>query len=473
MNLQTFASRARARLAVAAASALLSTIAAAQVATPLVAGPIPAVGPPGTDLTRNYPQLASEPNFDLSRRGYIEEEFFFEGTATRYSTPSMANGVVVSSGHPYKTRMIVRRPAEAAKFNGVVIVEWVNVTAGYNLDLHWETSREYLTREGYAYVGVSAQRVGVQQPPYGLTAWSPTRYGTLDVTAGGTITNDSLSYDIFSQAGQAIRSRPELLGGMRPLMLLAVGASQSAQRLTLYYNSIEPLHHVYDGYLLHILGGPFRTDIRAKLLRINTENEIGVLNQAAIRQPDSNTFRSWEIAGASHVGYWFMMYRMQLVARDALAPSNFTCDKPPLSHIPTMYVLNAGYDHLVDWVRTGRKPPQAEPIQVTSVSPLVIPRDANGHVLGGIRLATIDVPTATNTGVNSWASFCILYGSHEPFGPAKVASLYPTHDSYVHAVRQVAHRNVREGFVLEEDAKEIIRDARDSRVGTPNPLPIP
>ena len=127
--------------------------------------------------------------------------------------------------------------------------------------------------------------------PTASPTWSPTRYGTLDVTAGGTITNDSLSYDIFSQAGQAIRSRPELLGGVRPLMLLAVGASQSAQRLTLYYNSIQPLHHVYDGYLLHILGGPFRTDIRPKLLRINTENEIVVLNQAAMRQPDSNTFR--------------------------------------------------------------------------------------------------------------------------------------------------------------------------------------
>jgi hypothetical protein len=473
VNLQTFASRTRARLAAAAAAALLSTLAAAQVATPAVTGPVPALGPPGTDLTRNYPQLASEPNFDLSRRGYVEEEYFFEGTATRYSTPAMANGVAVSSGHPYKTRLIVRRPDEAAKFNGVVIVEWVNVTAGYNFDAHWQLSREYLTREGYAYVGVSAQRVGVQQPPYGLTAWSPTRYGTLDVTAGGSITDDSLSYDIFSQAGQAIRSRPELLGGVQPLMLLAVGASQSANRLTSYYNSIEPLHRVYDGYLLSILGGPFRTDIRTKMLRINTENEIAVLNQAPVRQPDSNNFRSWEIAGASHVGYRLQIYRWQLVARDALAPFNFNCDRQPLSHVPTHYVMNAGYAHLVDWVRTGRRPPRAEPIQVTSTSPTVLPRDANGHVFGGIRLAEVDAPTATNTGVNSGASFCILYGSHEPFGAAKIASLYPTHQDYVQAVRQVTNRNVRDGFVLEEDAKEIIRDARNSRVGTPNPLPIP
>jgi hypothetical protein len=315
MNPSILSHRTRAGLLTIAA-ALLSGIAAAEVATPVITGPVPAVGAPGTDLTRNYPQMASEPNFDLSKRGYVEEEYFFQGTASIYQTPGLADGVAVSAGNPYKSRMIVRRPANLAKWNGIVLVEWVNVTSGYNLDLMWETSREYITRQGYAYVGVSAQRVGVQQPPYGLTAWSPTRYGSLDVTAGGKITDDSLSYDIFSQAAQAIRSRPEMLGGGRPLMLLALGASQSASRLTLYYNSMQPLHKVYDGFVLNTLGGPFRTVVKAKLLRVNTENEVALLNAAAIRQPDSNTFRSWEIAGASHVGYWFMNYRQGLVARD-------------------------------------------------------------------------------------------------------------------------------------------------------------
>jgi hypothetical protein len=472
MNPSILSHRTRAGLLTIAA-ALLSGIAAAEVATPVITGPVPAVGAPGTDLTRNYPQMASEPNFDLSKRGYVEEEYFFQGTATSYQTPALADGVAVSAGNPYKSRLIVRRPANLAKWNGIVLVEWVNVTSGYNLDLMWETSREYITRQGYAYVGVSAQRVGVQQPPYGLTAWSPTRYGSLDVTAGGKITDDSLSYDIFSQAAQAIRSRPEMLGGGRPLMLLALGASQSASRLTLYYNSMQPLHKVYDGFVLNTLGGPFRTDVKAKLLRVNTENEVALLNAAAIRQPDSNTFRSWEIAGASHVGYWFMNYRQGLVARDGLNPLNFSCDKQPLSHIPHLYVLNAGYDAMVDWVRKGKAPPRAEPIQVTSVTPAVLPRDANGHVFGGIRLATIEVPTATNTGVNSGASFCVLYGSHEPFSAEKIAALYPSHEAYVQAVRQATHRIVREGFVLEEDGKEIIRDAMDSTIGKPTPRPIP
>jgi hypothetical protein len=53
-------------------------------------------------------------------------------------------------------------------------------------------SQDHLVRAGYAYVGVSAQRVGVQVPPGGLTAWSPGRYGSLDVTDNGTITDDSL-----------------------------------------------------------------------------------------------------------------------------------------------------------------------------------------------------------------------------------------------------------------------------------------
>jgi len=265
-------------------------------------------------------------------------------------------------------------------------------------------SRDYLTREGYAFVAVSAQRVGVHATPYGLIAWSPVRYGTLDVTDGGTITDDSLCYDIFSQAVKAIRdplgAGVNMLDGLRPKLFMAVGLSQSASRLTLYYNSIQPLHKVYDGFVLHVGGGPFRTDVGTKLIRVNTENEI-VRGQADRRQPDSQVFRGWEIAGASHVEYWEVMYRMPIVTRDQLAPPNFACDRQPLSHVSNKYVLNAAYHHMVKWIEHNMPPPIAEPITVTSVSPLVIPRDAYGLVFGGIRLAEVDAPTATNTGANS------------------------------------------------------------------------
>ena len=170
---------------------------------PVVTGPIPANVPPG-DASHDYPQLATSLDLarplDLASLGYVEEEYFFSGTANVYNTPTLATGTIASSGHPYKSRIIVRRPTSPARFNGTVLVEWVNVTSGYNNDTLVRQSQDHLVRAGFAYVGVSAQRVGVQVPPGGLTAWSPTRYGTLDVTDNGTITDDSLSYDIFSQA---------------------------------------------------------------------------------------------------------------------------------------------------------------------------------------------------------------------------------------------------------------------------------
>jgi len=189
--------------------ALWAGVATAGVPIPVVTGPIPANVPPG-DPSHDYPQLATSLDLarplDLASLGYVEEEYFFSSTANVYNTPTLATGTIVSSGHPYKSRIIVRRPTSPARFNGTVLVEWVNVTSGYNNDTLVRQSQDHLVRAGFAYVGVSAQRVGVQVPPGGLTEWSPIRYGSLDVTDNGTITDDALSYDIFSQAAQAIRT---------------------------------------------------------------------------------------------------------------------------------------------------------------------------------------------------------------------------------------------------------------------------
>src|SRR5438132_8883341 len=168
---------------------------------------------------------------DRSSLWYDEEEYFFSGTANVYNTPPLTTATVVSSGHPYKSRVIVRRPTSAAKFNGTVLVEWVNVTSGYNNDVMFRASQDHLIRAGYAYVGVSAQRVGVHGPA-GLIAWSPARYGTLDVTDPGTVGNDGLSYDVFSQAAQAIRTPvgASILGGLPVQRGIAMRAPQSPGR---------------------------------------------------------------------------------------------------------------------------------------------------------------------------------------------------------------------------------------------------
>src|SRR5690606_12658760 len=164
-------------LAAAAGLLLAGNSAVAQVANPnvtLVPGTQPG------DPSRNYPQFATA--YDIRRQGYVEQEYFIDGKAIRYATPERANATVISSGHPYRTRLLVRRPASAKRFNGMVIVEWLNVTSGHDLDVLWLSTAEHLMRQGYAYVGVSAQRVGVHAPGTGLASWSPQRYGSLDVT---------------------------------------------------------------------------------------------------------------------------------------------------------------------------------------------------------------------------------------------------------------------------------------------------
>ena len=161
----------------------------AAVPEAVINGPIP-LDPQGhPSLNMIYSSSAIE----LASRGFIEEEFFIEGSANRYSNSEMENSTIVDSGHRYKTRLIVRRPESAAQFNGVVVVEWINVTGGPDKDIDWWQSGEHFIRNGYAYVAVSAQQMGIDT----MQTWSSQRYSSLDVTHDGMATRDELSYDIF------------------------------------------------------------------------------------------------------------------------------------------------------------------------------------------------------------------------------------------------------------------------------------
>ena len=134
--------------------------AAAQVQPATITGPIAVTVPPG-DPSRDF--IFSTSAIDLAGYGYVEEEFFIEGTANRYTTPELATGRIVDGGPPYKTRLVVRRPASPDRFNGTVVVEWNNVTAGRDLDIDWFQAGAYFVRNGFVWIGVSAQRAS--SPP--------------------------------------------------------------------------------------------------------------------------------------------------------------------------------------------------------------------------------------------------------------------------------------------------------------------
>jgi hypothetical protein len=439
---------------------------------PTITGPIPVTAPPG-DASHGF--VFSPAAVDLASHGYIEEEFFIEGTANRYTRPEMATAEVLDSGHAYKTRFVVRRPTSRDAFNGTVVVEWNNVTAGRDLDIDWFQSWPHFVRAGYAWVGVSAQRVGVDA----LREWSPERYGSLDVTHDGMVERDELSYDIFAAVGRAVRESPNaaVMGGLSVDHVIATGHSQSAGRLATYLNNVHPIDPVYEGVVVHGGGSRIRDDLDVKVWKLLAETDLG--RQAAIRQPDTTSFRTWEVAGSSHVDIFFAVESAKVTAamdgwteKEALADlpaageRSGRCDLPEYSRVPFRYVMNAAYDHMVRWVEAGVPPPTASPVDADSVGPpAVFARDERGNATGGIRLAAHAVPTAMNAGQNTGAGFCRLYGAHEPFDAATLAGLYPSHDVYVAAVREIAEANVAAGYILAEDGEETIRLAEQSAIG--------
>jgi hypothetical protein len=343
-------------------------------------------------------------------------------------------------------------------------VEWTNVTGSRDLEMDWFQSAEHFIRAGYAWVGVSAQHVGVDA----LKAWSPSRYGTLDVTEGGKITNDALSYDIMAATSVVVRgkAKTDVMGGLKVERVIASGHSQSAGRLAGYVNSVHPLNPVFDGVVLHGGGGKIRTDLDVKVWKMLSETDV---RGPAARQDDTGKFRTWEVAGTSHVDSESARHFAEIARLNANPAANGAaagqCEKPTYSQVPFRYVFDAAYDHMVRWIKDGTPPPSAPPIEFSDATPPTIVRDPNGIALGGIRLAEEAVPTAVNTGQNSGPAFCRLYGSHIEFDQDKLAALYPTHKAYVAAVKDVTEKNLKAGYILKADAEATIAAAERFPIG--------
>jgi len=435
------------------AAAAPETATAPPVAVPSVRGPLPGTvpgDPKSPDLAGTYPFFATPDN--LAARGYVEEEFLISGRAGGWDTA----GARVAEDIPYTTRIVVRRPAKPHRFTGTALVEWQNVTAGYDLDALW--SPDHMMRSGYAWVGVSAQRVGVNQ----LRGWSPARYGSLDVTGGGRFVTDQLSYDVFAQAASAVRDPAGIapLGELTVDQVLAIGASQSAGRMRTYYDVVLPqVTPVFDGYAFIVGAAPSR---------VGPEPVFQVLSETDVRTPigrraDSDVFRRWEVAGAAHSGWAGQVYRAPLAERDLGGTTEYQCGTPPFSRVPLGHVVSAAYDHLASWAAGGPVPPSAPYLGFAPDGSKV--RDELGLAQGGIQLSQVSVPIARNTGDNSGASFCVLFGTHVPFDDATLDDLYRNHGQYVSSVGAADRANVRAGYLLAADAAANHRAAVHSTIG--------
>ena len=101
----------------------------------------------------------------LAPFGYTEQELFVSGTATD-STGASA---------PYTTRIVVFRPTSEKRFNGTVMLDWVNVTAQFENAVDTMEAREMLLREGFARQ--IPKRVALEFTERGRVSWDHGKLG--------------------------------------------------------------------------------------------------------------------------------------------------------------------------------------------------------------------------------------------------------------------------------------------------------
>ncbi|WP_442930662.1 alpha/beta hydrolase domain-containing protein [Mycolicibacterium sp. 050232] len=418
--------------------------------------------------------------YDLATLGYGAEEFFVSGTAGSFSD-------VVASEADYTTRIVVISPNDPTKSNGTVIIEWLNVSGGIDAPAVWLMAHREIAREGYAYVAVSAQRVGVEGGDslvganMSLKAQDPERYSALHHPG------DAFAYDIFTQVGRLVRDGA--IDGLGPETILAVGESQSAMFLTTYVNDVDPDAAVFDGFLVHSRFGtaaspdgtsalnasrpvPFRDDLRVPVLTVLTETDVvdGHLpGYHRARRPDSAMFRAWEIAGTSHADNYTIRVGFidtgsaplpDIVA--AYAPTDrlmgvelsYFINFAPQHH----YVLQAAIASLTRWIREGKAPVSVPPLELTDDEPVRFALDANGIAAGGVRTPWVDVPIARTSGLAPDESpMSFLFGSGELFDVGRLRELYPGGGAeYLHRFTAALDRAVEAGVIVRADRAEIL-----------------
>lgn len=456
--------------------------------------------------------------------GYVEEELFIGGTATSFdatATPDDGFWTATPGAEAeYRTRVIVRRPAAAEDFSGTVVVEWFNVSA-IEAAPDWGYLSEEIGWEGHAYIGVSAQAQGVEggatildvqvdpdaaeeatgatgdtgpagTDASGLTNIDPERYGTL------THPGDAYAFDIFTQVGRATTEAPDqLLGGLVPTQVIALGESQSAIFLSTLVNAVHPLDPVFDSFLIHSRGatvapldGDFlgaaeaadptaaltqgvliRTDLGVPVFIFEAETDLTLLGYAHARQPDTELIRTWEVAGTAHADAH--TFRSMLGGpRDAGVGSLLGCTEP-INTGPHHEVVQAALHHLVAWAAGGDPPPAGEPLSLAPGDEVAIARDELGMAVGGVRNPLVDVPVAVPSGdppgdasiedlASGEADLCILFGSTRSLDQNTLADLYGTADNYLAAFRTSAEEAVTAGFLLSGDADQLIAEAEEN-----------
>jgi len=296
---------------------------------------------------------------------YEAKEYFISGTT--------------SSGTPYRTRIVIRKPKDNAKFNGLILAESMH-PSGNPWVFHF--TQAYAMTSGV--IGLEV----LTTTPAGLAAANEARYKDLTVPNGA-------ANDILAQVGALIKSdhKDNPLAGLPIRKIILAGSSASAAAVQNYLTNahmaqrLADMKPIYDGFMPTSANGQIPA-IDVPTILVPTMRETFAGNGTA--QPDNDKLRVYEFAGMAHID-----------SRVAGAYYPDPC-RYPISRYPLGAEMAVALDKLFAWVDKGVAPPHADRFYV-DFNPdnkpkldrekgVLLALDEFGNVKGGIRNTYVDVP---------------------------------------------------------------------------------
>lgn len=399
--------------------------------------PIAAASPEITGPGKFYETLMElKPTDDLAHFNYVTKEYFVSGTA---------------NGQPYKTRIVIRKPAENSKFSGLILAESMHPSGN-----PWMFHFTHVYSMSSGHIGVEI----LTSTPQGFREFNPERYKDLVIANGQT-------NEILAQVGALLKSKQSdnPLAGLAVRKMILAGSSASAGVVVNYMPAhavyrLADMKPIYDGFLPTSNNSNIAS-ADVPTIQVPTMREVFQGNGTTRVDSDApgSQIRVYEFAGMAHID-----------SRDAAAYYPDPC-KDSISRFPMAVYMSVALNHLFQWVDKGTVPPHGDRYYVdynTENDGSLLALDEYGNVKGGIRNPYVDVPAKSYRVPNAGADrpipdahpfvavrgpeaqnqLCSLANYEVPLTPAQLKKLYKNRKDYQTRVQQRYDDLVKQGWAL-------------------------
>jgi len=455
--------------------------------------------------------LQKEP-VDISEYGYVEEEYVIRSHGDIYVWPKEEPRPVIRAANaPFCSRFLVRKPADPAKFSGVVTFEAFNNGGKISHPTClWPAGSKHILTSGDAWIGVEVQYLGFKM----LKAFDPERYANFDLAFPNPVPPEErgpLGWHVLREAAAkrgfkyglqlpddfekgfifdeffqiaALCRRSEEGDPFHGYDVKKVCIS-SVFDLNAFISGFHPYKRlpggapVFDGYLKYMSGAGGELSREADMwwhddprsmktcdvpvIRVETAGDLrdelphpswGCLRRMEDCDEPGRQSRWYEFAGMSvhHATPHGSAVRgnEECYAKVGEGPNYETKYKDPLYNFGCEHLIVGAFRNLKDWMLHGTPPPHAPVIELTGEYPEVqFVLDENGNHIGGVRTPYVDVPYASYDDV----------GGENRFDKEKLTALYGTREEYLRRVRECCARLVFERWITEDSADALVAQA--------------